>query len=302
LRKQQHRGDPMKKDWSKYNKSLVNRGSITLWIDESLLKQGCAFDSTKGRPKFKLSIIQAGWILKNVYRLTFRALEGFFSSLLTLLKSDISSPSYSLFCKRGNEVKQALSKLSKCNPTDIVIDASGMKIFGEGEWKTHIHGRDKTRRWIKVHTAVDPKSGECISAVITDDKGGDASQFCELIDGCPEGVKRVYADGAYDTLTCRRKLYDRKIEDIIPPRKTGKLRSEKEMANRNQYLKEIYGLDNDIKLWKKLKRYGTRSLAETFFSRLKTIFGEKLMSRKLVHQELEIFLKLHALNKMCRIS
>ena len=187
-----------KRCWKEYNKSLVQRGSITFWIDEDLLKNDQIFDSTKGRPKFKQAILQSGWLLKTVYKLTFRSLEGYFNSLFSLVNSEIKSPHYSLFCKRGNEVKNLLPKLSNRRPMEIVIDASGLKIYGEGEWKTYKHGREKRRRWIKVHVAVDPKSGECIAAKVTDEKGGDASQLKDLPEGCPKGIKKGYADGAYD--------------------------------------------------------------------------------------------------------
>ncbi len=290
----------VKRCWSKYNKSLVNRGSITFWIDRDLLTDKACFESTKGRPKFKSSIIKAGWVLRVVYRLSFRSLEGFFSSLLSMLGSTMKSPDYTLFCKRGDEVASLLPKLSNRRPIELVIDASGLKIFGEGEWKTYKHGREKKRRWIKVHTAVDPKTGECVAAVITDEKGGDATQFPSLIHQSPTSVKQAYADGAYDTKKCRALLYERGIEDIIPPRKTGRLHDHKELKNRNDALRELRGLSGDYALWKKLKGYGRRSLAETFFSRMKTILGDKLASKKFVHQHLETMLKLHVLNSMAK--
>ena len=292
----------VKRCWREYNKSLVQRGSITLWIDEELLKNDQVFESTKGRPKFKKAILQAGWLLKTVYRLTFRSLEGYFNSLFSLVGSEVHSPHYTLFCKRGNEVKDLLPKLSNRRPMEIVVDASGLKIYGEGEWKTNKHGREKRRRWIKVHVAVDPKTGECIAAKVTDEKGADPSQLDSLLKGCPRSVKRAYADGAYDTQKCRKLLEERHIEDIIPPRKTGVLSKGNILKNRDKALREIRGLIGDIDLWKKLKGYGRRSLAETFFSRLKTILGERLSSRKFDHQTLESLLKIHVLNIMAEIT
>jgi len=92
----------------------------------------------------------------------------------------------------------------------------------------------------------------------------------------------------------------RGIEDIIPPRKTGVIKKGKGLENRNTALKEIGGLLGDIELWKKLKGYGRRSLAETFFSRMKMMLGERLASRKYDHQELESLLKIHVLNRMAK--
>jgi len=291
-----------KRNWSEYNKSLVQRGSITFWIDEIFLKTSQFHESTKGRPKFKKALILMGWTLKTTYRLTFRSLEGYFNSLLDLMNLPMKAPHYTLFCKRGKEVAELLPKLSSRHPMEVVIDASGLKIYGEGEWKTHKHGRDKKRRWIKVHVAVDPKSGECIAAKVTNEKGADPSQLPSLIGGTPKSVRKAYADGAYDTLNCRDFLRKRGIEDIIPPRKTATIRKERGMEKRNEGVKEIRGLGGDDILWKLLKGYGRRSLAETFFSRLKLIFGERLSSKKMDHQIIESLLRIHGLNKMAKAS
>ena len=281
---------------------MVQRGSITFWIDTEFLKAADFQESTKGRPRFKTSLIYMGWILKTTYRLTFRSLEGYFNSLFALLEVTAIAPHYTLFCKRGKEVAELLPNLSSRRPLEIVIDASGLKIYGEGEWKTYKHGREKKRRWIKVHAAIDPKSGECVAAVITGEKGADPSQLPSLIENTPRSVKKAYADGAYDTLNCRKILKRRKIEDIIPPRKTAKLREEEGMENRNDGVRELRGLGGDDKLWKLLKGYGRRSLAETFFSRLKTIYGDRLSSKKTDHQILESLLKIHGLNRMAKGS
>ena len=117
---------------------------------------------------------------------------------------------------------------------------------------------------------------------------------------CYKGVKRVYADGAYDTRICREVLDELGIEDVIPPRKTGKIHAEKGLRNRNKAIMEIAGLNGDYELWKKLKGYGRRSLVETFFSRLKTVLGDRLASRKYNHQQLEGLLRMHVLNMMIR--
>ena len=291
-----------KRNWSHYNKNLIKRGSITFWIDRDLLQKHAATEKTQGRPKFKAAIIQAGWSIRIAYKLTFRQTQGFFTSLLELLGTDLTPPHYTLLCKRGNEVASLLPKLSNRRPVELVIDSSGLKVFGEGEWKAYKHGREKRRGWIKVHAAIDPKTGECISAVITDEKGSDAKQLETLIERAPSSVKKASGDGAYDTLACRRCLYARGIEDVIPPRRGGRIRQEEALANRNKALKELAGLGGDYRLWKKLKGYGRRSLAETFFSRMKVILGERLASRKKSHQELESLLRIAALNKMVKMA
>ena len=289
---------PHQRCWKKYNKSLVNRGSITFWVDPDFLKNHPGTESTKGRPRYKKTIIQTGWLLKTLYHLTFRSLEGFFNSLLKIIGADLISPDYSLFCKRSRDVEEILKKLSKRRPKEIILDASGLKIFGEGEWKTHKHGRDQKRRWIKLHVSVDPKTGECISTNVTNEKGADCKQVPVLLKSTPKTVKRVYGDGAYDTRECRDLFYQKGIQEIIPPRKGARIRKGEGIQRRNQAISEILGLGRDRDLWKKLKRYGKRSLVETFFSRLKTTFGEILACKKWENQLIETNLKVKILNQM----
>lgn len=288
----------MKRSWKEYNASLVRRGSITFWIEECLLHRSSHFEKTRGRPRFLRSLIQAGWVLKVTFKLTYRSLEGYMNSLFALARVQGVAPHYSLFCKRGKEIEGELQKLSKRKPMEIVIDSSGLKIYGEGEWKEHKHGRDKKKEWVKIHAAVDPKTGECVAVEVTDEKGADGKELPKLVKKSPKSVKRVYADGAYDTLRCRRALKNRGIEECIPPRKTAILRKEPELEARNEAIREIRGLDGDLALWKKLKGYGRRSLVETFFSRLKILLGERLKSRSTKNQRVECLMQIYVLNRM----
>ncbi len=114
-----------------------------------------------------------------------------------------------------------------------------------------------------MHVGVDPKSGECLSLSITSEKQADSCQFANLIQTAPKSILRAYTDGAYDTSDCRKLLFTRGIEDIILPRKTAKIRKEKELLHRNRSVKEIKGLGGDYLIWKNLNGCGRRSLVET---------------------------------------
>ena len=145
---------------------------------------------------------------------------------------------------------------------------------------------------------MDPKTGECISTNVTNEKRADCKQVTSLLTATPRSVKRVYGDGAYDTRECRDLFYQKGIQEIIPPRKGARIRKREKMERRNQAISEILGLGRDRDLWKKLKQYGKRSLVETFFSRLKTAFGERLACKKWEIQVLETNLKVKILNQM----
>jgi len=293
-----------KRDWKNYNASLINRGSLTIWIDDSLSKEWIEQPKT-GRPKFSSHVIKMGLFLREVYKLTLRALQGFLSSILRMMNLSLPCPSYSLFCKRYNEVSSNLPRLSSKRPCDLVIDSSGFKVYGEGEWKVKIHGASKRRQWVKLHIAVDPKSSEIIAAIATDDRTADMQMLPKLIDASPKTIKRVAADGAYDYIFCRNYLDKQGIEALIPPRKNARLRNEKELSSRNDSIEMIHLLGGDkeaLSLWKKISGYSSRSLVETAFSRLKMILSEKLKSRKTCRQKVEMILRCHVMNKMIRLS
>lgn len=290
-----------KRSWSEYNRNLVNRGSITFWISEECLNSWQKKTGKKGRPAFSTAVIQAGLIMKAVYNLPLRSLQGFLSSVLLFLRAGIKCPHYSLFCKRAKEASASLPKLSRKKPVEIAIDSSGLKISGEGEWKVKIHGKEKRRGWIKLHIAVDPKSGELMAIDVTNEKTADNQAFPGLINKSPKTLKKVYADGAYDRKNCREILSNLGIEQCIPPRKDGKIQEESCFEGRNDALKVIraFGSDRDsLEIWKKLSGYHRRSLSETVFSRFKGIFGDRLAARKFINQEAETVFKCHVLNRM----
>ncbi len=290
-----------KRDWRKYNRNLVNRGSITLWLEEETLASWIEKSGKRGRPSFSKAVIQTGWILKTVYRLPLRALQGFLDSLLKIIKTNLKAPHYSLFCKRAKEAEAVLPKLSNKRPTELAIDSSGLKISGEGEWKVKIHGTEKRRGWIKLHIGVDPHTQDLVVAEITNDKVGDATVLPLLMDRAPKSIKKVLADGAYDTLGCRRYLSSKYIEECIPPQRNGRLRKEQGYEERNTAitLMSFFGGDAEAhSLWKKLTGYHKRSLAETAFSRLKRLFGERLSCKKFSNLKTETLFRCHALNRM----
>ena len=292
-----------KRDWKQYNQSLINRGSLSIWIEDSLSKTW-QIQPKIGRPKFSSHVIEMGLIIREVYKLTLRTLQGFMSSILELLKLSLDTPHYTLFSKRYVEVASKLPKLSSRRPYDLVIDSSGLKVYGEGEWKVKVHGASKRRKWVKLHIAVDPQSQEIVSAIATNEKTSDNTMFSKLIDAAPRSVKRVAADGAYDCQSCRKYLDDRNIEGLIPPRKNARTAPRKELNLRNEAINIIQILGGDeqaVTLWKKISGYSQRSLVETAFSRLKRITGDKLRSRSQERQKLEALLRCHIMNRMTRL-
>lgn len=224
-----------------------------------------------------------------------------------ILSVGLPIPSYTQICRRAMQLGQELKKLSRKNATNVVIDSTGLKVYGEGEWKVRLHGYSKRRTWRKLHLAVCPDSNEIIFEILTENKIADCEVYPELLKAMPKSVKYTYGDGAYDTERCYAANVKHGSTPIIPPNKNAVIRVDAppSWGIRNTGLLEILGLggdDNARKLWKKLKGYHLRSLAETAMFRFKRLFGNDLKSRKLETQKAESRAKCEALNIMTRLG
>lgn len=293
------------RNWSYYNKQLVQRGSLTFLIDPKIFKSLNAptKKKQKGRPvEFSHSLILLLMLVKIHYRLPYRMLEGFAKSILVYWYKELKLPTYSLICKRARSLKDSLPKLSLRRPQTILLDASGLKVIGEGEWKVKIHGRGRPRKWIKIHLAVDPKTQEIVAHTLTISQCSDGAMGEDLLKQSGKAVKTVVADGAYDREEVRRMIRERGCHPLIPPPKNARFKHDGE--ERDEALKVIKGFGGDKQarsLWGKLTGYSQRSLIETSFSRFKRCYGDRLFSQVFDRQFVESYLKCYLLNRMNQI-
>jgi len=298
------------RNWKEYNKALIQRGSLTLWFSEDSVQKwhSCPCTGTKGHPQiYSDDAILCALLVRSVYHLPLRALVGFLLSIVTLLTLSITIPSYTQICRRAKALKKNLAKLSNRRPTDLVFDSTGLKVYGEGEWKVRQHGKSKRRTWRKLHIAMDPKTQEIILSELTLNSVGDAEIGADLLKKAPNSVKAVYGDGAYDKLSFREEIENKGAVPIIPPPKNATVHRETEGAlkKRDDAVLEILGFGGDEegrKIWKKLKGYHTRSLVETTMYRFKQILDGTLRSREYERQCTEAYIKCLVLNKMTQLG
>ena len=298
------------RNWKEYNKSLVQRGGITVWFSEDAINKWSAEkkQGKKGRPfSYSDDAILTALIVRSVFHLPLRALQGFLCSIVALMKLTLSIPCYTQISRRAKSLGEKLAKFSNKRITDLVIDSTGLKVYGEGEWKVRKHGISKRRTWKKLHLAVCPDSHEIILEVLTENSISDCEVFPLLLNDSPDSIERVYGDGAYDTTDCYQSCLNNGIEPIIPPQKNAiyHKNAPPHMDYRNDSVLEILGLggnDQARSLWKKLKGYHRRSLSETAMFRLKRLFGSDLKSRSLETQKAEVKAKCEALNRMTRLG
>jgi hypothetical protein len=295
------------KNWSEYDKALVQRGSLTFWLSDDFEKAWLYVGEKQRGSQFDYSdqAILLMLTVKEVFHLTNRGVEGFMRSIFQLLNVDLPVPDHSTLSKRGKGLKVNLPK-KPAQSLDIVMDSTGLKIYGEGEWKVRMHGVSKRRTWRKLHVGVNPDGGEIQAVLLTENRVSDDQAVAELLTQIPQPLHVFAADGAYD----KRKVYDGlnahspDVTILIPPRKNARIwkhgNSKAERLKRDENLRAIR--KDGRKAWKADSGYHVRSLVETIMFRLKTIFGDGLSTRLMATQTTQAVIRCAALNKMTHLG
>ena len=294
-------------NWSEYNQALVNRGNFTLWISDEVIRQWHhENDAFKvGRPfTYSDLAIETLLTLRELYRLTYRSTEGFAKGLMGLMHIQVIVPDFTTVAKRSKTLSVALNASQVKGAVCLVVDSTGLKVYGEGEWKVRKYGWSKRRTWRKLHLAVNAETQEIEAEVLTDNATDDASQVDELLDQTENSVNTFGGDGAYDKWKVYGSLSKRNIEPIIPPRRDAKI---KQQGN-----SKLAALPRDVAIrsirklgraeWKRQVGYHRRSLAETAMYRMKTLFGAMLRNRSDEAQKTEARVRCKILNHFTKLG
>ena len=295
------------RNWAQYNKALVKRGSLTLWFDEeSIAGWRCARKTgSRGRPKsYSDTSILCMLTLKAVFKISLRATQGLVASLIDLLALPIEAADYTTLCRRQKNLTVPL-KIKKTNePLHAVFDSTGLKIFGEGEWKVRQHGYSKRRTWRKLHLGLNEASGEIIARVVSTNDIGDGEVLPDLLEQIKSPLSQASGDGAYDSFENYDLLEKCGAKITIPPRENAKIRqhgnSKESPLARDEIIRSIRKIGRAE--WKKQNGYHRRSLAETAMFRFKQIFGDNLHAILFKSQAVESFIKCNVLNKMTSLG
>lgn len=294
-------------NWRKYNESLVQRGSITFWFSEEVLAQ---WSHPNRRPGvghpflYSDRAIESLLALRELFRLPYRQTEGLARSLVRLMEAEVAIPDYTSLAKRAATLQISLEVSRHSGPIDVVVDSTGLKVFGEGEWKVRAHGKSKRRTWRKLHLTVNPQTQEIEAETLTENSGHDADQVDGQLAQVAGPIRRFYGDGSYDPWKVRKTLSTRKIKQIIPPRHDAKIKRHGNTKGRplprDVAIRKIRRLGR--KRWKEQVGYHRRSLAETAMYRMKSCFGNQLKNRELPNQRTEARLRCKILNRFTRLG
>jgi hypothetical protein len=252
-----------------------------------------------GRPfKYSDLAIETLLTIRELFGLPYRQTEGFGRALAKLMNAVVAIPHHTSLVKRAAKLSVSIHVDPSKGPIDVVVDSTGLKVYGEGEWKVRQHGAHKRREWRKVHLAVDPDSHAIVAQLLSDSNVHDGAAVKPLLDQVEQEVEAFYGDGAYDQWKVRDYLQEEKIDQVIPPRKNAVIQqhgnSNAEPLERDECLRQIRRDGREA--WKESIGYHRRSLAETAMSRMKGAFGERLKNRSGPNQIIEAALRCKILN------
>lgn len=276
-------------NWAQYNAGLKQRGSLTLWISDEVLQHWryCGKPKRGGQLTYSDLAIETCLTVRLVYHLALRQTEGFVASLFALLQLPLPVPDYSTLCRRAEGLAVPLCPAKSKGATDLVVDATGLKLYGEGEWKVRAHGACKHRTWMKLHLALRSEDQQIEAVLLSTNALDDAGAVAPLLEQVQTPLRSFTADAAYDQHKVRRRLFAAAVAQVIVPTP----RAVMDGAHRDF----LQSRDNAISCiaqrgaaaWKRSVNYHRRSLAETAMFRYKTTLGDRLRSRTLTRQQTE---------------
>ena len=281
----------------RYNTALKQRGSLSIWFDAEMAWEAKPSGKRGRQQAYSDAAIQACLTIKVLFGLPLRQTTGFVESLLALSGLEWSVPDFSTLCRRQKILSVAIPYRGSLGPLHLLIDSTGIKAEGEGEWNARKHGGPKRRLWRKIHIGIDEEALEIRAVEVTTSSIGDAPMLPDLLDQIPadEDISSVTADGAFDTRKCHDAIAARNADAVIPPRKNAKLwkadtpgaRARNEAVRSSKYLGRA--------LWRHLTGYHRRSRVETKMHCLK-LLSQRLSARDFDRQVAEIQIRAAILN------
>jgi Transposase DDE domain len=301
--KQKHRVT----NWAEYDAGLRARGSLTVWFTPEAVAAWRAEPriGRGGQPSYSALAVATALTLRAVFRLALRQTEGLIGSILQLLGLDLPVPDHSTLSRRAEtlEVPRPASG-SGGGPVHLLVDSTGLKLCGPGEWLEEKHGTKRRRAWRVLHLATDADTGRIVASVLTDRDADDGSQVGPLLDRVDGPVASFTGDGAYDRDGVYAEVGARHpdADVIVPPRSSAVPSEAAETAptQRDAHLRCI--AERGRMGWQKVSGYNWRALVESDVSRWKRVIGDGLRSQTDGRQATEVAIAAEVLNRMLELG
>src|SRR4051794_40281146 len=292
-------------NWATYDASLRARGSLTVWFTAEAIEAWKAEPRTGrgGQPRYSDLAIATALTLRTVFRLALRQTEGLIGSVLQLLGLDLPVPDHSTLSRRAERLEVPRPKAGSA-PVHLLVDSTGLKLCGPGEWLAEKHGTKRRRAWRLLHLATDADTGRIVASVLTDKDVDDGSQVGPLLDHVDGPVASVTGDGAYD----RDDVYAAAAARhpaaavIVPPRANAVPSDTAETAPTRRDAHLRYIAERGRLGWQRASGYNWRALVESDISRWKRVIGDGLRSQTDGRQASEVAIAADVLNRMLELG
>ena len=280
-------------NWSSYNAELKSQGSLTIWLDKHMQWFTAASSKLGHSPKFSDAAIQLCLTIKNLFGLALRQATGFVESLLHLSGLSWPVPDFSTICRRQRNLQVHVPYQTSKAGLHLLVDSTGIKFLGQGEWKCKKHGAERRRQWRKLHIGIDAQTLQIRAICVTSNGVSDAAVLADLLQQVPpnEAVLSLIGDGAYDTQPVYEAAIQKGAIPITPPRKNARIRNAAVAACRRL----------GRKIWKVWSGYHRRNLVETKMNCIKRL-SERVMPRTFERQVNELYIRATILNRFTELG
>ena len=296
------------RDWKTYDQGLQNRGSLTIWFAEDAINAWNAprpKRMKRSRPCLYSDLaIETSHTLRLVYNQPLRQTEGFIKSIVTMLQLDLIVPDHTTLSRRARKIVIAKKPNGFKEKLVIIVDSTGLKVFGEKEWMNTKHGTKQRKVWRKLNIAIDD-DGEILSSTLTTHEVSDVSQVPDLLEEIDVPIDEFMGDaGGYDHAKTYETLrsHERKTGQehstcvVIPPNIGFRPEQENDAIQRKHNIRHLEAVG--WQKWQKDTGYGRRSGVENAIYRYKTIIGRTLRSKNIANQNTEVKIGVNILNQM----
>jgi hypothetical protein len=284
-----------------YDATLRQRGSLTIWFTDEAIEGWRAQPRTTagGQPWYSPLAILTALTLRAVFRLALRQTEGLIGSIVHLLGLDLAVPDHTTLSRRAATLEVPQPRRGG-ESLHLLVDSTGLKLCGAGEWLIEKHGTKTRRSWRTLHIGMDAETGQIVAAALTRKEVDDASQVAPLLDQVAASVASFTADGAYDQDSVSAAVATRHpaAAIIVPPRSTAvpSETAETEPTQRDRHLQFI--AKRGRAAWQTASGYTKRARVEATIGRFKQVIGDGLRSRTDERRATEVDVAVHALNRM----
>ena len=290
-------------NWSEYDRALVQRGEVTLWMSEDAIEdwKPAASGGRGGQRKFSDHAIETALMLRLVFKLPLRQAEGFLRSILSLMDIDLEAPDHTTLSRRSQGLNVQLDRVAGDNPIHLIVDSTGLSIVGEGEWAAAKYGGRGRRGWKKLHLGVD-RTGAIVAQTLTHENADDARVGVDLIDGIEYDIASFTADAAYDALAIYAASAARSAKVVVPPSRSATQSRQRRSPSsaRDSTIMRVQEIGR--RQWKKESGYHLQARVENTFFRYKRIIGPRLRARHSESQRAEAMIACNILNTMIALG